>query len=130
MSSLAPYWKSMALAAAAAVAAALALSASPPAAQAKDGRNAALIAGAAIGAAALVAASRSHQSEYYQPYYGQPPYGVAPPPQPVYVPPPYHYQPMAVFHPYPGVTCYPAQRACYKANGNYSPTISSRIYGY
>lgn len=101
---------------------------SQPAA-AKDGRNAALIAGAALGAAALAAASRSHQSEYYQPYYG--PGYAPPPPQPAYAPPPnYGYQYSAVFHPYPGVTCYPAQRSCYKANGNYSPTISGRIYGY
>lgn len=104
----------------------LALPLSQPAA-AKDGRNAALIAGAALGAAALAAASRSHQSEYYQPYYG----GGYAPPQPAYAPPPnYGYQYSAVFHPYPGVTCYPAQRSCYKANGNYSPTISARIYGY
>lgn len=95
---------------------------------AKDGRNAAIIAGVAIGAAALAAASRSHQSEYYQPYYG--PAYAPPPQQPVYVPPQYGYQYSAVFHPYPGVTCYPAQRSCYKANGNYSPTISQRIYGY
>lgn len=100
----------------------------PQPAVAKDGRNAALIAGAALGAAALAAASRSHQSEHYQPYYGG---GYAPQPQPAYAPPPnYGYQYSAVFHPYPGVTCYPAQRSCYKANGNYSPTISARIYGY
>lgn len=99
--------------------------------QAKDGRNAAIIAGVAIGAAALAAASRSHQSEYYQPYYAQP-VGVAPPP-PGYAYAPvqdYGYQYSAAFHPYPGVTCYPAQRACFKGNGSYSPTISSRIYGY
>ncbi len=108
---------------------ALAISTGNPAiAVAKDGRNAAIVAGALIGAAALAAASRSHQSEYYQPYYGGPPYA---PPQPAYAPPPpYGYQYSAVFHPYPGVTCYPAQRSCYKANGNYSPTISQRIYGY
>jgi hypothetical protein len=100
---------------------------STPPAIAKDGRNAAIIAGAAIAAAAVAAASRSHQSEYYQPYYGQP----YPAPSPGYAPPPgYGYVPAAVFHPYPGVTCYPAQRACYKANGNYSPTILTRIYGY
>jgi hypothetical protein len=104
----------------------LALGGTPPAV-AKDGRNAAIIAGAAIAAAAVAAASRSHQSEYYQPYYGQP----YPAPAPGYPPPPgYGYAPTAVFHPYPGVTCYPAQRSCYKANGNYSPTISARIYGY
>ncbi|MEJ1933155.1 hypothetical protein WDZ92_23380 [Nostoc sp. NIES-2111] len=100
-------------------------------AMAKDGRNAAIIAGVALGAAALAAASRSHQSEYYEPYYGRP-VGVAPPPPGyAYVPAPaYGYSYSAVFRPYPGVTCYPAQRACYKANGNYSPTISGRIYGY
>ena len=109
-------------------AAMLVVPATQPAA-AKDGRNAAIIAGVAIGAAALAAASRSHQSEYYQPYYGQ---GYAPAPQPAYAPPPpnYGYQYSAVFSPYPGVTCYPTQRSCYKANGNYSPTISHRIYGY
>lgn len=115
------------------LAAAATLSAPVPA-QAKNGQNAAIVAGALIGAAALAAASRSHQSEYYQPYYGSPAYGVAPAPGPAYAPgyPPqgYTYQPSAVFHPYPGVTCYPAQRSCYKANGNYSPTISGRIYGY
>lgn len=104
----------------------LAIPSTPPA-LAKDGRNAAIIAGAAIAAAAIAASSRSHQSEYYQPYYGQP----YPMPSPGYAPPPgYGYAPSAVFHPYPGVTCYPAQRSCYKANGNYSPTISARIYGY
>ena len=87
-----------------------------------------LIVGAAIGAAALAAASRSHQSEYYQPYYAP---SYPPPAQPVYAPPPPgYYQCSAVFHPYPGVTCYPAQRSCYKANGNYSSTISTRIYGH
>lgn len=100
-----------------------------PPALAKDGRNAAVITGLAIGAAALAAASRSHQSEYYQPYYGQA--YAQPEPQPGYAPPPdYGYQYQAVFHPYAGVTCYPAQRSCYKANGNFSPTITSRIFGY
>ena len=107
---------------------ALALPTAKPAA-AKNGRNAAIVAGALLGAAALAASSRSHQSEYYEPYYGQ---GYVPsPPEPGYAPPPaYDYQYSAVFHPYQGVTCYPAQRSCYKANGNFSSTITARIFGY
>jgi hypothetical protein len=98
-------------------AAALALMA-PQMSVAKDGRNAALIAGALLGAAAAGASSRDHRHEHYEPYYED---DFQPRRQQRY---------QAEYHPYPGVTCYPGQRTCYKANGNYSPTITHRVYGY
>ena len=98
---------------------------------AKDGRNAAIIAGVALGAAALAAASRSHQSEYYGPDQraagGR---GAAASGLRLCASSGDELLLQRGVSSHPGVTCYPAQRACYKANGNYSPTISGPIYGY
>ncbi|HET7717525.1 MAG TPA: hypothetical protein VFK86_18030 [Bauldia sp.] len=71
-----------------------------------------LVAGAVIGAA--VASSVNHPSKIY----------VNPAP-----PPPPRPNPWAnAFSPSPGVTCYPVQRACYKANGAYAANMTAKIF--
>ncbi|MCI0999034.1 MULTISPECIES: hypothetical protein [Brucella/Ochrobactrum group] len=45
----------------------------------------------------------------------------APPPQPYYAPPPYRLS--------NGITCYPAQRACYLANGHYAGLTTHSQFG-
>ncbi len=95
----------------AASALALFAAASTPAA-AKHGDGAAivggLIAGAAIGAAVSSEINHPKKVYVYQP----------PPPSPW----------GQVYSPTPGIRCYPAQRACYKADGNYSANWTYKIY--
>jgi hypothetical protein len=91
---------------------ALVFPASTPA-QAKDGAGVALvgglIAGAAIGAA--ISNSKKHPKTIYV---------QAPPPPPVAQP----------FSPKSGVTCYPAQQACYNLNGAYNANWTWKIYAH
>ena len=63
-----------------------------------------IIIGAAVGAA--VSSDIKHKNRIYVPG--------PPPPQ--------------GFSPKPGVWCYPAQRACYNANGAYAPNWTYKIY--
>jgi hypothetical protein len=67
-----------------------------------------IIAGAAVGA--VVSSEINHPKKVYV---------EGPPP-----PSPWG----QVYSPKPGIRCYPAQRACYKADGNYSATWTYRIY--
>lgn len=88
-------------------------------AQAKD--LDAAIAGGIIGLAAGAALSHHHHHDnniYYP--------GYAPP----YAPGgygPYYGQ---SFSPNPGIICYPAQRACYNAGGDFAGKWTNRIFGY
>ncbi len=79
--------------------------------------TAAFIGGAVVGAAVVGAISASHKAPkvVYAPGY------VAPPPA---------YDPYwaGAMSPKPGITCYPAQQACYNAGGGYSKNWTWRIY--
>jgi hypothetical protein len=70
-----------------------------------------IIAGAAIGAA--VSSSINQPKTVYVPV-------------PVAAPPPPQWQ--QVFSPIPHMNCYPAQRACYNANGAYNANWTYKIY--
>jgi hypothetical protein len=70
-----------------------------------------IIAGAAIGAA--VSSSINQPKTVYVPV-------------PVAAPPPPQRQ--QVFSPIPHMNCYPAQRACYNANGAYNANWTYKIY--
>ena len=70
-----------------------------------------IIAGAAIGAA--VSSSINQPKTVYVPV-------------PVAAPPPPQWQ--QVFSPIPQMNCYPAQRACYNANGAYNANWTYKIY--
>ena len=99
------------------VAGALALSfASPALAQKRhhsknESRTAAaVVGGLLVGAAVLAASSRHHRHRH-------------------------HYESRravrashAPFSPAPRITCYPAQRSCYRANGRYAPRWTRRLY--
>jgi hypothetical protein len=65
-----------------------------------------IIIGAAVGAA--VSSDIKHKNKIYVP---------GPP------------KPAQAFSPKPGVWCYPAQRACYKAGGAYAANWTYKVYG-
>jgi hypothetical protein len=66
-----------------------------------------IIVGAAVGAA--VSSNIKHNNRVYVP-------GPPPPPS------------NKGFSPKPGVWCYPAQRACYNADGAYAPNWTYKVY--
>jgi hypothetical protein len=98
------------LAAAAACALAAGQLALPGEAEARNDAGAVaagLIIGAAVGAA--VSSNIKHKNKVYVP-------GPPPPPS------------NTGFSPKPGVWCYPAQRACYNADGAYAPNWTYKVY--
>jgi len=108
--------KGLALGATLSLVAAQALLGGAPA-QAGSKGTAAFIGGAVVGAAVVGAISASHNAPKV--VYA-----------PGYVPPPPAYDPVwaGAMSPKPGITCYPAQQACYNAGGGYSKNWTWRIY--
>ena len=93
----------------------MAMTASAPAVS-KTG--AAVIGGAVgLGVGAAISKSKKQKKVIYYPGYA-PPY------------PPGGYDPYwnRVTSPAPGILCYPAQYACYTANGSFSPKWTSRMF--
>lgn len=78
---------------------------------AQAGKTSDAVAAGLVGAAIVAAASRHHKhhDKYY--YNGYQPYPVNG----------YNAYWNNVYSPAPGITCYRAQFACYKANGHFSP---------
>ena len=73
----------------------------------------AIIAGAILlGAAAAAASSHDHRHEYHRNA------------------PQNYYRPPGPFHPRPNITCYPAERSCYRDNGRYAPRWTQQYFGY
>ena len=80
--------------------------------------GAAVIGGAVgLGVGAAISKSKKQKKVIYYPGYA-----------PAY--PPGGYDPYwnRVISPKPGIFCYPAQYACYTANGSFSPKWTSRMY--
>lgn len=91
---------------------ALALMSLPQVQPAFAGKTADVVAGGLIGAAIVAAASKRHHHHkhfYYDDYQPYPVNG-------------YDAYWNNVYSPAPGITCYRAQYACYKANGHFSPS--------
>ncbi|MBL8791930.1 MAG: hypothetical protein JNM45_15675 [Rhizobiales bacterium] len=89
---------------------ALALLAVPQTQQAVAGKTAQVVAGGLVGAAIVAAASKHHHHHkhyYYDDYQPYPVNG-------------YNTYWNNVYSPAPGITCYRAQYACYRANGSFS----------
>ncbi len=85
----------------------------PTLARDRDGRAAAIVAGAVIGAVALAASSHNHRHESYRPaavvdnrWRGR-------------------WRP---YRPAPRVTCYPRRRACYRDSGRFAPRWTHREF--